>query len=161
MLPLCKQPADQFFLTSGKGEGSSELTAFDSALLDAGIGDLNLVRVTSIIPPGCSQVDAAELPPGALAPAALATITSSETKKVISAAIAVALPVDLRLPGVIMEFTGAVPAHEAEQRARQMTVEAMKLRGQEIRQVISACATHSGQSRAAAVAAVLLLWSDR
>jgi len=38
-------------LVAGAAEGASELNAFDGALLSAGIGDLNLVRVTSIIPP--------------------------------------------------------------------------------------------------------------
>jgi arginine decarboxylase len=44
-----------FFLVSGVGYGSTELTSFDAALLDAGIGDFNLVRMSSIMPPGFSQ----------------------------------------------------------------------------------------------------------
>ena len=37
-------------ITSGKSEGPSKLNAFDNSLLDAGIGDVNLIKVSSIIP---------------------------------------------------------------------------------------------------------------
>ena len=37
-------------ITSGKAEGPSKLNAFDNALLDAGIGDVNLIKVSSILP---------------------------------------------------------------------------------------------------------------
>jgi arginine decarboxylase len=38
-------------ITTGTGEGQTELSAFDSALLDAGIGNFNLIQLSSIIPP--------------------------------------------------------------------------------------------------------------
>ena len=38
-------------VTYGKGTGKTELSAFDSALWDAGIGDYNLITLSSIIPP--------------------------------------------------------------------------------------------------------------
>ncbi len=40
----------KFFVTKGKGEGDSELLAFDHALKDAGIQDCNLVFYSSILP---------------------------------------------------------------------------------------------------------------
>ena len=39
-------------LTSGVGTGPTELAAFDAALLDAGIANFNLIRLSSVIPPG-------------------------------------------------------------------------------------------------------------
>jgi arginine decarboxylase len=42
----------KFDLVVGSGEGATPLNSFDAALLDAGIGNLNLVRVSSILPPG-------------------------------------------------------------------------------------------------------------
>jgi arginine decarboxylase len=39
-----------FFITSGVGMDSEQTTAFDLALCDAGIGENNLVEVSSIIP---------------------------------------------------------------------------------------------------------------
>jgi len=37
-------------ITSGRSEGPTRLNAFDNALLDAGIGDVNLITVSSILP---------------------------------------------------------------------------------------------------------------
>lgn len=39
-------------VTSGTGEAATELAAFDRALLDAGIANYNLIRLSSVIPAG-------------------------------------------------------------------------------------------------------------
>lgn len=39
-------------IVKGAGSGATELAAFDSALLACGIGNYNLIRLSSIIPPG-------------------------------------------------------------------------------------------------------------
>ena len=41
----------KFTLVAGNGEGGTPLNAFDAALIEAGIGNLNLLRVSSILPP--------------------------------------------------------------------------------------------------------------
>lgn len=46
-------------VTSGTGEEETGINAFDKALMDAGIADFNLVRLSSIIPEG-SVVEARE-----------------------------------------------------------------------------------------------------
>ena len=57
----------RFFTTSGKGLSDiSEVNAFDAALKDAGIGDYNLVPVSSIIPVDAEEVEPMELPPGSI-----------------------------------------------------------------------------------------------
>ncbi|MBD3354433.1 hypothetical protein GF361_00430 [Candidatus Woesearchaeota archaeon] len=38
-------------VTYGKGIGKTEISAFDSALWDGGIGDYNLITLSSVIPP--------------------------------------------------------------------------------------------------------------
>ncbi len=48
-------------ITSGRAEGPTKLNAFDNALLDAKIGDVNLIKVSSILPSGyggssCSKI---------------------------------------------------------------------------------------------------------
>jgi len=43
-------------VTSGKGTGPTEVSAFDAALLDAGIGDYNLIALSSVIPVGSRVV---------------------------------------------------------------------------------------------------------
>lgn len=39
-------------ISSGAGSGLTRLAAFDAALRSAGVGDLNLIRLSSVIPPG-------------------------------------------------------------------------------------------------------------
>lgn len=40
------------YLTKGTGEGPTTLAAFDGALFDAGIANYNLLKLSSVIPPG-------------------------------------------------------------------------------------------------------------
>ena len=51
MLPTPKK----FKIVAAAAEGTHKLTAFDNALLDAGIGNVNLVRISSILPPSAQQ----------------------------------------------------------------------------------------------------------
>lgn len=53
MFPVPKS----FFLTSGVGVHRERLTTFELALRDADIEQQNLVSVSSILPPGCEQVE--------------------------------------------------------------------------------------------------------
>jgi arginine decarboxylase len=39
-------------ITSGSGTGLTRLAAFDAALISAGVADFNLIRLSSVIPPG-------------------------------------------------------------------------------------------------------------
>jgi arginine decarboxylase len=78
----------RFFVTSGKGiNRTSELNAFDLALLQAGIGDQNLVSVSSVLPIGIRQVDRQRIARGAITHAVLARYGGGEGE-VISAGIA-------------------------------------------------------------------------
>jgi len=43
----------QLFLTKGMGKHKEKLTSFEMALRAAGIAQYNLVKVSSIFPPGC------------------------------------------------------------------------------------------------------------
>ena len=57
----------EFFVTGGKATSRiSELNAFDLALKEAGIAQCNLVYVSSIIPPGCEEVELRPIPVGAI-----------------------------------------------------------------------------------------------
>ena len=50
-----------FFFCSGSAEAVSPLNAFDAALLAAGIGNTNLVKISSIVPPGCEETTVPEV----------------------------------------------------------------------------------------------------
>ncbi len=43
-------------VVSGTGQGPTELAAFDAAEMEMGVGDCNLVRLSSVIPPGAEVV---------------------------------------------------------------------------------------------------------
>jgi len=154
-VPLIKTPT-QYFLASGASEGYTPLNAFDGALLDAGIGNTNLVKMSSIVPPHCQQVAPFQLPPGALVPVAYASITSDIPGETISAAIAVALPNDLDHNGLIMEYSAKGHREEIEERVRQMAIEGMKVRGWEIRDLQSIASEYTVKKVGAAFAAVVL-----
>ena len=77
-----------FFVTSGKASSPvSDLNAFDRALISAGIGEQNLVAVSSIIPPGSKKVDIKALPMGAVTHCVLSQMRGREDE-VVSAGIA-------------------------------------------------------------------------
>jgi len=155
-VPLIKTPT-QYFLASGASEGYTRLNAFDGALLNAGVGNTNLVKMSSIVPPRCLQVAPVELPPGALVPVAYASITSDVPGETIAAAIAAAFPKDLDRNGLIMEYSAKGPKEEIEETVRQMAIEGMKVRGWEIRDLQSVGSEHTVKKVGAAFAA-LVLW---
>lgn len=117
----------KFTLVAGAGEGSTALNAFDRALLEAGAGNVNLLRVSSILPPGARYLEQIALPPGALVPVAYGTIKSATPGERIAAAVAVGIPESGY--GVIMEYSGHTSAEEAERIIRKMVEEAFVMRG--------------------------------
>lgn len=51
-------------LTKGTGSGDTKIAAFDAALFEAGIANYNLIRLSSIIPPGSRiEIGKAEIKP--------------------------------------------------------------------------------------------------
>lgn len=50
--PLAPAPFGDIVIATGRGEGPTRLAAFDTALLDAGVANYNLLCLSSVIPPG-------------------------------------------------------------------------------------------------------------
>lgn len=146
----------KYFITVGRAEGVSNLNAFDAALLSACIGNTNLVKISSILPPQCREVAPVRLPLGALVPTAYGTIASEEPGRIISAAVAIALPEDEDDPGLIMEAGELGPCEEVEGTVRRMAAEGMKVRGSPIRRIVSRSVEHKVEHNGAVVAAVVL-----
>jgi arginine decarboxylase len=155
---MFKQPS-RFSLVSGTAEGFMPLNAFDQALLVAGVGDTNLVKMSSILPPGCQQMERISLPYGALVPVAYADQVYSEPGAVISAAVAIGIPADPSLPGLIMEHHGVGPLADTLATVREMAAQGMAYRNREIKEILSIGAEHTVQKHGAAFAAVVL-WDD-
>jgi len=143
-------------LVHGAAEGESELTAFDNALRQAGIGDLNLIRVSSIVPPGARLAPMPRIPRGSLTPAAYAKAVSSCPGQRIAACVGAGITPE---GGVLMEASGACSAAELEERVRRMVDEAMRARGFEQYEVHLASAEHVVERIGSAVAAAVL-WHD-
>jgi len=143
--------------TAGHAEGGSTLNAFDNALLAAGIGNINLIRVSSIVPPDVEIVDLPKIKPGALIPTAYAAVTSEVPGQVIAAAVGYALPDDPAKPGVIMEYHDVADRRTAERTIRQMLDEAFRVRAETIREMRIFAAEHTVERFGCAVAAVTLL----
>ncbi len=150
MLPLPKK----YFITAASAEGNTKLTAFDGALLKARVGNTNLLRVSSILPPGCEYCPDLIIPAGSLLPIAYGAITSTEPGQLISAAVGVGIKKDSF--GVIMEFSGHCGKTEAEAVIRQMVEEAFSMRGLELDEVKIASTEHIVEKIGCAFAAVPL-----
>ena len=106
--------------TAGHAGGGMALNAFDNALLAAGIGNVNLLKVSSILPPEVPVVELPKIKPGALVPTAYAAITSETPGETIAAAVGYAVPDDPAKNGVIMEFHGHATRGDAERAIRGM-----------------------------------------
>jgi len=126
MLPTPKK----FFVTAGSAGGKNHLNAFDNALLKARIGNLNLMRVSSILPPGVEYSPQMEIPPGSLVPTAYGYIISDVPGERIAAAVGVGFSKDTF--GVIMEFSGKCGKEQAEKAIKSMLEEAFETRGMKL-----------------------------
>jgi spermidine synthase len=134
-----------------------ELVAFDNALATAGIADLNLIKVSSIVPQGARLVPLREFPIGSLVPTVYTRIESDTPGETIAAAVALGLSPDGR--GVIMEYATRGPATEAEAVARARVEAAFAARGIPLHECHVVSAEHTVQKHGCAVAAAIL-WGD-
>jgi arginine decarboxylase len=146
----------QYFLVSGASDGITPLNAFDGALLQAGIGNTNIVKMSSIVPPHCQLISPIPLPPGALVPAAYGTSSSDVPGEIIAAGVAIALPEDENRNGLIMEYSGKGDRSKIEEIVRNMALEGMKLRGWKIKELKSIAAEYRVKKIGAVLAAVVL-----
>jgi arginine decarboxylase len=143
--------------TAGHAEGGTTLNAFDNALLAAGIGNINLIKISSILPPDVPVLDLPKIKPGALIPTAYAAATSETPGETVAAAVGYAIPDDPAKNGVIMEFHGVATKAEAERQIHGMLEEAFRVRGETIRERGVAAVEHTVERIGCALAAITLL----
>lgn len=148
----------KFFPVAGEAEGFSKLNSFDCALLDAKIGNMNLIKISSIIPPRCKPVKFIKIPEGSFIPVAYAAITSDMTGEHISAGVAAAYPDDESKAGVIMEYSSIGRKKDIESIVRSMAEEAMKVRGIKDYTLVSKAIEHQVKHIGTAFAA-MVLWT--
>ena len=126
--PFLYVPKMMFF-TKGKGVHKDYLTSFELALRDAGIADLNLVAVSSILPPHCKIVARQEgrkyLKPGQVTFAIMARSATNEPNRLIAASVGLARAADNTQYGYLSEHhsygeTGQKAGDYAEDMAMEM-----------------------------------------
>lgn len=152
------QTPTKFFLVQGSSEGFSLLNAFDGALLASGVGDTNLIKMSSILPPHCEEVRPAPvpLPQGALVPVAYASLSSDVPGEVISAAVAIGIPKDVDRAGLIMEYSARAEEKVVVDQVKRMVEKGMEVRKREIREIMAISATHRVVGMGAVFAGVVL-----
>lgn len=142
-------------ITSGKAEGPTKLNAFDNALLDAGIGDINLIKVSSIIPAGAGIVELPQFLAGKMVNTVLSYVSSEKKGDQLCAVIAVAISDEL---GCVVEHGGINQDPEkVKGEALDMVNSMMQIRGLEINDIIIRCQEHQVKNQGAAIAAVVYL----
>ena len=152
------QTPTKFFLVSGSSEGFSLLNAFDGALLASGVGDTNLVKMSSILPPGCKEMKPppVPMPQGALVPTAYASLCSDVPGEVISAAVAIGIPKDVNSAGLIMEYSARAEEGVVVEKVKKMVEKGMELRGRAIKDIMPISATYRVVAIGAVFAGVVL-----
>ncbi|PIR17360.1 MAG: arginine decarboxylase, pyruvoyl-dependent [Deltaproteobacteria bacterium CG11_big_fil_rev_8_21_14_0_20_49_13] len=100
----------QVFLTKGVGKHREKLQSFEMALRDAGIAQYNLVRVSSIFPPGCRIISRREgnlqLKPGQVVFCVLSDNATDEPHRLCAASVGLSIPKDRTHYGYLSEHHG-------------------------------------------------------
>lgn len=140
-------------LTKGASEGPTKLNAFDNALLEAKIGNVNLIPVSSMLPPNTQLIDMPELEPGEMTNCVLSHQYSDNPGDEISAVIAFCQADEM---GCVIETKGVnKPIDELKKEAKFMAEYMMEKRELEIIDYKEIVQTHTVIERASVVAALV------
>jgi arginine decarboxylase len=97
----------EVFFTKGIGVHKEKLQSFEFALRSAGIAKLNLVNVSSILPPGCKIISRArgvkKMKPGQVTFCVMARNATDEPNRMVAASIGLAVPEDRSSYGYLSE----------------------------------------------------------
>ena len=108
----------KIFFTKGVGRHKDYLASFELALRDAGIEPLNIVTISSILPPGCKRISREEglklLRPGQVAFCVMDRQATNEPNRLVASSIGLAQPADLNMYGYLSEHH---PMGETDQKA--------------------------------------------
>lgn len=129
--------ADRLVFTAGTGTGREAVTAFDAALVDAGAGNANLLRVSSVVPEGAvldtdrsAETVRRTVVPGATYPTVYARTTVEADEDPTYAAVG-----GCRLTagyGLNVEVTGRGDREAARRRCRSLLAEMAATRGEDL-----------------------------
>lgn len=96
------------FLARGVGRAKDKLASFEAALRLAGIAPFNLVKVSSILPPGCRIIGRSrgvqQLLHGQIVFVVMSENQTDEAHRLISASVGLAVPADQGQYGYLSEY---------------------------------------------------------
>jgi arginine decarboxylase len=142
--------------SAGAAEGDTELNAFDNALLAARVGNLNLIRVSSVLPQGAVILQAPpQITPGSLVPTVYSVQVSARAGDTVAAAVGIGVGDGSH--GMIYESHGT-SLTECEAIVRRMLDEGFARRELHLKEVIVRSIEHRVERIGCAVAAVVLWW---
>ncbi|GHV19802.1 pyruvoyl-dependent arginine decarboxylase [Spirochaetia bacterium] len=125
-----------FTISYGIGGHDNKLLCFDRALMNARFSNYNIVKVSSILPPGCKETHKLEMAAGSVLYMAYASLTS-EKNECFASAVAVGIPDNNLNIGVIMEYSAFVDASLAKNTVIGMVEDAMQVRSISIKNIVS------------------------
>lgn len=100
----------QMFFTKGVGKHRYKLQSFEAALRHGGLAPFNLVRVSSILPPGCKIIPRPrglkQLEAGEIVYCVIAESQTDEPNRLTCAGVGLAQPADKTQYGYISEHHG-------------------------------------------------------
>jgi arginine decarboxylase len=98
----------RIFLTNGVGRHRDRLSSFEAALRDARIAAFNIVRVSSIFPPGAKILSKTRglqyLSPGEIIYCVMSQNDTNEPHRLVAASIGVAVPKEKNQYGYLSEY---------------------------------------------------------
>jgi len=145
-------------IVSGNSEGPTELNAFDNALYEAEIGDVNLIKVSSMLEANTHVEKLPKLKAGAMVNCVLSSITSQNKDDELIACVAVAIGEEM---GCVIENSAVnKDIEEVKTESVNMVKYMMKKRDIEIKELIVEEAHHTVKNIGSAIAAVIYIKED-
>ena len=145
-------------IVSGNSEGPTELNAFDNALYEAEIGDVNLIKVSSMLEANTKVEKLPKLKAGSMVNCVLSSITSTRKGEELIACVAVAIGEEL---GCVVEANGInKDPEEIKDEAISMVKYMMNKRDVKIKELIVEEAHHTVKEIGSAIAAVIYIKDD-
>ena len=145
-------------IVSGASEGPTELNAFDNALYEAEIGDVNLIKVSSMLEANTKVEKLPKLKAGAMVNCVLSSLTSDNEGDELIACVAVAIGEEL---GCVVEANGTNQNPEdIKSEAIEMVKYMMDKRNVRIKELIVEEAHHTVKEIGSAIAAVIYITDD-
>ena len=145
-------------IVSGSSEGPTELNAFDNALYEAEIGDVNLIKVSSMLGANTKVEKLPKLKAGSMVNCVLSSLTSENEGEELIACVAVAIGEEL---GCVVEANGTNQNPEdIKNEAIEMVKYMMDKRNVKIKELIVEEAHHTVKEIGSAIAAVIYITDD-